>query len=148
MFKRRLLPTLLGLVLVGLLGLIRLGDPVPVAAIRDMGFDFYQRLMPRAGADSPVRVVDIDDASLARLGQWPWPRSMLATLTERLSELGVAAIGYDVLFPLDAMHTFDLAGPFGCSATAEQLTRATAVSLHGGRFARVVTTGDVLAGVR
>ena len=75
MFKRRLLPTLLGLVLVGLLGLIRLGDPLPVAAIRDMGFDFYQRLQPRAGADSPVRVVDIDDASLARRGPWAWPRA-------------------------------------------------------------------------
>ena len=99
MLKGRLLPTLLGLVLVGLLALIRLGDPLPVAAIRDMGFDLYQRLLPRAGADSPVRVVDIDDASLARLGQWPWPRAMLATLTDRLTELGAAAIGYDVLFP-------------------------------------------------
>ncbi|MFJ6408394.1 cysteine hydrolase family protein [Streptomyces hydrogenans] len=55
-------------------------------------------------------------------------------------------LGYDVLFALDAMHTFDLAGPFGWSRTAEELTRATAVSLHGGRFARVVTTEDVLEG--
>ncbi|MFE7617843.1 cysteine hydrolase family protein [Streptomyces sp. NPDC057496] len=55
-------------------------------------------------------------------------------------------LGYDVLFPLDAMHTFDLAGPFGWTQTAEELTRATAVSLHGGRFARVVTTEDVLRG--
>ncbi len=99
MLKRRLLPTLLGLMLVALLGLVRLGDPLPVASIRDMGFDFYQRLLPRAGTDSPVRVIDIDDASLARLGQWPWPRSMFATLTDRLAELGAASIGYDVLFP-------------------------------------------------
>ncbi|MFF5503131.1 cysteine hydrolase family protein [Streptomyces roseolus] len=55
-------------------------------------------------------------------------------------------LGYDVLFPLDAMHTFDLAGPFGWTRTAEELTRATAVSLHGGGFARVVTTADVLKG--
>ncbi|MBD0707584.1 MULTISPECIES: cysteine hydrolase family protein [unclassified Streptomyces] len=55
-------------------------------------------------------------------------------------------LGYEVLFPLDAMHTFDLAGPFGWSQSAEELTRATAVSLHGGRFARVVTTEDVLKG--
>ncbi|MEV7567307.1 cysteine hydrolase family protein [Streptomyces tanashiensis] len=55
-------------------------------------------------------------------------------------------LGYDVLFALDAMHTFDLAGPFGWTQTAEELTRATAVSLHGGRFARVVTTEDVLKG--
>jgi adenylate cyclase len=99
MLARRVLPTLLGLVLVVLLALLRLADPLPVASIRDMGFDFYQRLQPRAGADSPVRVVDIDDASLARLGQWPWPRATLATLTSRLTELGAASIGYDVLFP-------------------------------------------------
>ncbi|MFE7951768.1 cysteine hydrolase family protein [Streptomyces sp. NPDC057426] len=55
-------------------------------------------------------------------------------------------LGYDVVFPLDAMHTFDLEGPFGWAATAEELTRATAVSLQGGRFARVVSTGDVLEG--
>ncbi|MGW5424221.1 cysteine hydrolase family protein [Streptomyces sp. NPDC003943] len=53
-------------------------------------------------------------------------------------------LGYDVLFPIDAMHTFDLAGPFGWTRTAEELTRATAVSLHGGQFARVVSTEDVL----
>ncbi|MYS06621.1 isochorismatase family protein [Streptomyces sp. SID6041] len=55
-------------------------------------------------------------------------------------------LGYEVVFPLDAMHTFDLEGPFGWTLTAEELTRATAVSLHGGRFARVVTTEDVLEG--
>ncbi|MEV5972847.1 cysteine hydrolase family protein [Streptomyces sp. NPDC051921] len=55
-------------------------------------------------------------------------------------------LGYDVVFPIDAMHTFDLAGPFGWTRSAEELTRATAVSLHGGQFARVVTTEDVLRG--
>ncbi|MFF9199893.1 cysteine hydrolase family protein [Streptomyces sp. NPDC014779] len=55
-------------------------------------------------------------------------------------------LGYDVLFAIDAMHTFDLTGPFGWERTAEELTRATAVSLHGGGFARVVTTEDVLKG--
>jgi len=54
-------------------------------------------------------------------------------------------LGYDVIFPLDAMHTFDLAeGPFGWTATAEELSRATAVSLHGGGFAKVVTTAELL----
>ncbi|MFE5714471.1 cysteine hydrolase family protein [Streptomyces sp. NPDC056501] len=55
-------------------------------------------------------------------------------------------LGYEVLFPLDAMHTFDLEGPFGWTQTAEELTRATAVSLHGGGFARVVATEDVVKG--
>ncbi|MBI4922160.1 MAG: adenylate/guanylate cyclase domain-containing protein [Devosia nanyangense] len=98
MVTSRLLPTLFGLVLVVLLALLRLGDPLPVATIRDMGFDLEQRLLPRAAMDSPVRVVDIDEAALAKYGQWPWPRSLLAQLTDRLTELGAASIGFDVLF--------------------------------------------------
>ncbi|MFJ6755603.1 cysteine hydrolase family protein [Streptomyces sp. NPDC091273] len=53
-------------------------------------------------------------------------------------------LGYDVLVPLDATHTFDLAGPAGLSLTADELATATAVNLQGGGFARVVTTADLL----
>ncbi|MFB7593009.1 cysteine hydrolase family protein [Streptomyces sp. NPDC056169] len=55
-------------------------------------------------------------------------------------------LGYEVVFPLDAMHTFDLEGPFGWSRTADELAQATAVSLHGGGFAKVVTARDVVEG--
>ncbi|GHF76789.1 cysteine hydrolase family protein [Streptomyces griseosporeus] len=53
-------------------------------------------------------------------------------------------LGYDVVVPLDATHTFDLVGPFGWRRTAQELAEATAVSLHGGGFARVVTTEEVV----
>jgi len=99
MIARRLWPTLFGLVLVVLLALLRLADLAPVATVRDMGFDLEQRLLPRPETASPVRVIDIDEASLAQIGQWPWPRDVLARLTSRLGELGAAAIGYDALFP-------------------------------------------------
>ncbi|MGW6394586.1 isochorismatase family protein [Streptomyces sp. NPDC055103] len=55
-------------------------------------------------------------------------------------------LGFDVVFPLDAMHTFDLEGPFGWSRSADELAQATAVSLHGGRFAKVVSTEEVVKG--
>ncbi|MFE5539861.1 cysteine hydrolase family protein [Streptomyces sp. NPDC056492] len=54
-------------------------------------------------------------------------------------------LGYDVLVPLDATHTFDLAGPDGAGLTADELATATAVNLHGGGFARVVATAELLA---
>jgi len=94
----RVLPGLVGLALVALLALLRLADPAPVAVLRDMGFDFYQHLAPRPGNDSAVRVVDIDERALQQFGQWPWPRDLFGRLTDRLTELGAAAIGYDVLF--------------------------------------------------
>ena len=71
----------------------------PVAALRDVVFDAYQRLHPRPYRPAPVRVVDIDDQSLARLGQWPWPRTRLAALVQRLGELGAAVVALDVVFP-------------------------------------------------
>lgn len=96
---RRLLPALVGLAIVVLLTTLRVGDPFPVQVAREIGFDFFQRLHPRPDVELPVRVVDVDEASLADLGQWPWPRDRLATLADRLGELGAAAIGFDFLFP-------------------------------------------------
>jgi nicotinamidase-related amidase len=52
-------------------------------------------------------------------------------------------LGYDVLMVLDACHTFDRLGPDGELVTAEELTRATAASLHG-EFATVVRTSDLV----
>jgi nicotinamidase-related amidase len=52
-------------------------------------------------------------------------------------------LGYDVLFALDATHTFDKIGHDGQAYTAEQLSAATAASLHG-YFATVVSTDDLV----
>lgn len=81
-----------------LLVLVRAIDPVPVAALREAYFDTLQRIAPRKAHDLPVRVVDIDEASLRDLGQWPWPRHILADLTDQLTDLGAAVIAFDLLF--------------------------------------------------
>ncbi len=67
---------------------------------RDAVFDGYQRSAPRVyDPDAPVHIIDIDEAALAAYGQWPWPRSYMAELTDRLFDHGAAAVGFDVLFP-------------------------------------------------
>ena len=79
--------------------LVWLGLPI-LARVQDAVFDGYQRLSPRAfDPQAPVHIIDIDEASLAAYGQWPWPRSYMAALTDRLFDHGAAAVGYDVLFP-------------------------------------------------
>ncbi|MGE5577329.1 MAG: CHASE2 domain-containing protein [Syntrophothermus sp.] len=45
-----------------------------------------------------VVIVAIDDASLVKLGRWPWPRSLHARLLDRLREAGARAVGFDLLF--------------------------------------------------
>ena len=52
-------------------------------------------------------------------------------------------LGYDVLFALDATHTFDRTGPDGCVVTADELARTTATNLDG-EFATVVSTHHVI----
>ncbi|MEQ1577746.1 MAG: adenylate/guanylate cyclase domain-containing protein [Hyphomicrobium sp.] len=77
---------------------LRIADPHAVARLRLSVFDTYQRLQPRLAAEGhPVRVIDIDDASLDRLGQWPWPRTRLADIVDRLREAGAATIAFDIV---------------------------------------------------
>lgn len=98
MTRTRIIIWLSGLALVFALAVLRIADPFPVQALRNIGFDFLQRAYPRPAADLPVRVVDIDERSLAAEGQWPWARTRLADLTRRLHEMGAAVVAYDVLF--------------------------------------------------
>ena len=53
-------------------------------------------------------------------------------------------LGLDVLFVLDATHTFDRTAPDGAVVSAEELSRTTATNLHG-EFATVVGTDEVVA---
>lgn len=64
----------------------------------DLVFDRLATVAVRPYQPVPVRIIDIDDRSLADLGQWPWSRNQVARLTDRLRDLGAAAIAFDFLF--------------------------------------------------
>ena len=76
----------------------RLWDPPPIQELRLRTFDMFQLIDPRQKAARPVVIVDIDDKSLAKLGQWPWPRTRIADLIQNLTNSGAVAIGFDVVF--------------------------------------------------
>lgn len=73
-------------------------DISPATAARHFVFDSYQRLLPRARLSAPVTIVSVDEASLAALGQWPWPRDKIAELLRAINRHAPAAIGVDILF--------------------------------------------------
>jgi len=100
MLARRLAALLFGAAVVVALVLLRATDPYAVRVARETTFDTFQQIKPRAApGDLPVRIVDIDEASLAAIGQWPWSRRDMASIASRLTELGAAAIAFDILFP-------------------------------------------------
>ena len=66
---------------------LRAADPAPVEEIRVRTFDFFQRIDPRQKTARPVTIVDIDDKSLEKFGQWPWPRTRIADLITELTRL-------------------------------------------------------------
>ncbi len=74
-------------------------------------FDSYQAIAPRVRTSAPAVIVAIDEKSLKELGQWPWPRTVMAELIEAIGETGPAAIGVDLLMPEpDRMSPVNLAG--------------------------------------
>jgi len=94
-------PTLiLGLALTAMMVALSAVNLPLLERAQDAVFDTYQRAAPRAyDPSAPVHIIDIDEASLAVYGQWPWPRSYMAAMTERLFDHGAVAVGFDVLFP-------------------------------------------------
>jgi adenylate cyclase len=107
------------LLLAGFLAL-RIWDPVQLENLRLRNFDFYQVLKPRIPTIKPVVIVDIDEPSLKALGQWPWPRTLLAELVARLQQAGSAAIAFDVI-----MAEPDRMSPAAVAATLPQIDEAT-----------------------
>src|ERR1700704_4714781 len=98
-FKRRFgYARLVCLALLIGLAAFRVVDPAPIQELRVRTFDTFQRIDPRVKTARPVTIVDIDEKSLAKLGQFPWPRTRIADLVPDLTRLGAVAIAFDVIF--------------------------------------------------
>ena len=89
---------MLSLVLLGALTLLLIASPPAAERLRHVVFDGYQRLFPLPRKSAPVVIVAIDETALAELGQWPWPRTRLAELIQRIAEHEPLAIGVDIFF--------------------------------------------------
>ncbi|MDD1617499.1 MAG: adenylate cyclase, partial [Methylococcaceae bacterium NSP1-2] len=77
---------------------LRLYEPSIVQRERLIIFDIYQLLQPRIYKPLPVKIIDIDDESLKKIGQWPWSRTRISQLITNLTNAGTIAIGFDMVF--------------------------------------------------
>ena len=76
--------------------------------------------------EQPVVIVDLDEESLAEIGQWPWPRTRIATLLERLADAGAAVVAFDVVFSEPEQNAVDRV----LAATADELSAAAVATLR------------------
>lgn len=104
-------------------------NPYPVQFVRVKTFDLYQRLAPRPVPPlqgKPVTIIDLDENSLSEVGQWPWPRTIVAQLVGNLTRMGAVLVAFDVVFPEpDRMNPANVADaiPDLDEATRETLRR-------------------------
>src|SRR5580692_4720294 len=106
--------------------LLRIADPPPIEELRVRTFDTFQRLDPRVKTARPVTIVDIDEKSLAKLGQWPWPRTNIADMITNLTQLGAVIVAFDIVFAEP-----DRLNPEAAAGTMRYLDEATRTKLRG-----------------
>jgi Predicted transmembrane sensor domain len=91
--------TILSIIAAIILGLTRIADPELVEVMRLKYFDVLQKKYPRnTDGQTYSVIVDIDEKSLREVGQWPWPRTVLADLFQKSKDAGMLVLGLDVLF--------------------------------------------------
>ena len=73
-------------------------NPGFVKAISFLSFDLYQKTFPLKKESSEVVIIDIDEKSLKKFGQFPWNRSVFARIIENVNTAEPKAIGFDVFF--------------------------------------------------
>lgn len=153
-FPLRILPYLAVLACAALVAF----DPAKVLSLaRDRVFDAYQRISPRVYADPATKglpgvlYVDIDDSSLAKLGQWPWPRTLLATLIDKLNAAGAKVIVFDIVFaeadrtsPAEVTRNWPRGEPYDSARIALAALPSNDQTLAASMRAATTVTGFVL----
>ena len=136
----------LALLLLAALSLFLVFSPA-AQLLRNAVFDAYQRIYPLKRDSAPVAIVVIDEAALTKFGQWPWPRTRMAELVNKIGAAQPASIALDLSFPDEDR--------FSPRAIAEQLpilTQELARALAGmpsndQRFAEAIGRNPVVLGI-
>ena len=89
---------LIFLLILILLILLKTYNPNFIKSISFLSFDLYQKVIPLRKQDSDVIIIDIDEKSLGKFGQFPWSRSIFAKIISNVNEANPKAIGFDVFF--------------------------------------------------
>lgn len=128
------------------LALLRITDPSAIEELRMRTFDTYQVIEPRVKTARPVVIVDIDEKSLAKDGQWPWPRTRVAELVTKLTRAGAVVIAFDIVFPEPDRMTPAIAADFFQGLDEETRAKLRALPSNDAILAQAIRQSRVVLG--
>ena len=89
-------------------------NPSFIKSVSYLSFDLYQKVFVEE-KDTDVIIIDIDESSLGKFGQFPWSRSVFAKILDQLNTSNPKAIGFDIFFsekdkqsPEEIIKSYDL----------------------------------------
>ena len=97
-FLERYLNYIIFFILLILLITIKIINPPFIKSISNLSFDVYQKVFTLEKKDTDVVIIDIDEDSLGKFGQFPWSRSVFAKILDQLNTSNPKAIGFDIFF--------------------------------------------------
>ena len=97
-FLEKYLNYIVFFILLILLITIKIINPTFVKSIANLSFDLYQKIFTLEKKDTDVVIIDIDEKSLGKFGQFPWSRSVFAKILDQLNTSNPKAIGFDIFF--------------------------------------------------
>ena len=86
------------LILLFFLIVLKTINPSFIKSISYLSFDLYQKIFPLNKQTSEVIIIDVDEKSLGKFGQFPWNRSIFAKIVENVNATNPKAIGFDIFF--------------------------------------------------
>jgi adenylate cyclase len=147
LFSKRILVAAVACIVLAFMTGLRSADPGFLKAMRELTFDYYQRMKPREYEPAPVRIIDIDEASIAEIGQWPWPRTKMAEMVAKLTDLGAAAIVFDVVFSeADRTSPAQLHETLGQNVPDDLIATLKSLPDHDAQFASTISQAPVVLG--
>jgi adenylate cyclase len=136
-----------GLLTLGLLTAVIGFERAWTERLQSFWFDAFQRYHSRAVESTPATVVEIDEASLAAIGQWPWPRTVLAKLIRDIEQYQPKAIGIDIWMPeVDRLSPQQLLGP-ARQRDPVLAERLAALPSNDAELAAAIGAGPVVLGM-
>jgi CHASE2 domain-containing sensor protein len=131
-----------GTIPVLLAALLALYRPVAFAGLDAGVYDTVVRMTSTRQPAGRIVIIDVDERSLAKFGQWPWKRDLIALLVDTLRKDGAAVVALDIMFP-EADRYVGPGDPFRSDAVlAATLRQGRVVLGYGFTFEGGVETSD------